>query len=142
MATKNKISWKPIISFSLFFTAFFIALSGLLLYVIPHGNSGWTILGLSGHQWRSLHICFGLLMIALFPIHLFFNWVILKSNIKRFRHAFMITILLCAIIISGAAADLPPFSWPAEISHWIKHEGDYKNTDKANMRHFKRKNRR
>ena len=66
----------------LFSTLFF---TGFLLYtIIPHGNSqGAFFLGLTRHEWKELHFFFAIFFVFFMCIHIFLNFAIIKSMIKK-----------------------------------------------------------
>ncbi len=74
---------KKIISLGLLFTFLLGVITGIVLYIMPHGRiaywNDWRLLGLNKDQWEALHIVFTFLMVFLGVLHLFINWNIFKN---------------------------------------------------------------
>jgi len=66
------------VSLFLFYTLIAMTISGIVLYIMPHGRvaywTGWRFLGLDKDQWDSLHTIFGFLMIFFGIWHVILNW--------------------------------------------------------------------
>jgi len=96
--------------------------SGIVLYIMPHGRvayfTGWRFLGLDKDQWGNLHIIFGILISIGAIWHIYLNWKVMKKYLLRKESAIALGISL--VIGIGTVANLPPFSWVAEVEEVIK----------------------
>ena len=102
--------------------------SGIVLYLTPRGRTAnwtdWSILGLSKHDWSAIHINTCLLLLIVAAVHLFLNWVVFRSYIKKMaakglqlKQETILAVLLTALVTAGAYFDIPPFSTVA-ASRW------------------------
>lgn len=64
-----------------------LSLSGMVLYLAPHGRGagGAMFLSLSRHDWGDVHIVFGFLFMAAGLVHIFFNGRTLLTYVRRKR---------------------------------------------------------
>jgi len=59
----------------LFLAVVSLATTGLLMaFVLPPGQGGWQVWGLSRHQWGDLHYWVAVTMLALAILHVALNW--------------------------------------------------------------------
>jgi hypothetical protein len=119
---RQSFSWRKFISFGLFIALLILLVSGLVLYLSPHGRggnwSGWQFIGLSRSEWQHQHIIFSFGFALLSICHLFFiNWTTFLCYLKtRTMQGFktpaeLITILLLAFVFGiGTWLDIQPFS--------------------------------
>jgi len=113
---------KKIISLGLLFTFLLGVITGIVLYIMPHGRiaywNDWRLLGLNKDQWEALHIVFTFLMVFLGIFHLFINWKIFKKYIftKQFICILGITVILAFLAIKN----LPPVSYVIKLEESIK----------------------
>ena len=53
--------------------------TGVILFVVPPGRianwTGWTLIGLTKHQWIGLHDWFSVIFIAASVFHIYLNWI-------------------------------------------------------------------
>ena len=112
-----------------------MSLTGIILFVVPPGRianwTGWTIFGLSKHQWGGLHIWFSLVFMLAALFHIYFNWRPLlnyfKSKVSKslaLRWEWASAVLLCVVVMLGTLADIKPFSSLLTWSEAIKHSWD------------------
>ncbi len=107
-----------------------VAVSGVVLYVTPRGRvanwTGWSLCGLGKHDWSAVHInaCLSLLVIT--SIHLFLNWRVFWSYIKKKAAGFnlkvemAIAVLMTAAVVAGTLMEIPPLSATAAFNERIK----------------------
>ena len=119
------------VSTSLALSFIILSLSGIVLYITPHGRVAywinWKIMGLSKDDWGAVHTIIGYVFILMAVIHLFYNWTIftnyLKSKVRkgiRLRKELATSIILSGIIIMGTLGGIPPFSNIMDIGESIK----------------------
>lgn len=105
--------------------------SGLALYIAPRGRvanwSGWALLGLEKEQWAALHMTLGLLFLVAIACHLFFNWKILMSYIRRRSgerkmrlRELLLALGIVAICIAGTLLEAPGFREITRLNEAIK----------------------
>jgi hypothetical protein len=96
-----------------------MAVSGVLLYVGPHGPvaRNWTFLGLGKRDWNHLHMTTATLFLVAFIFHMIWNWSMFWGYIKKKAEAgvnlkieLLAAFLIGAIVIGGTIYDAPPFS--------------------------------
>ncbi len=117
------------ISLFLFYTLIAIIISGIVLYIMPHGRiaywTDWRFLGLDKDQWDALHTIFGFLMIFFGIWHVILNW---KSIVRYLKgkagiltsKEFLITTFIVLIAGVGTLTNLPPFKTVIDIGEKIK----------------------
>jgi hypothetical protein len=122
-------TFRKIISLFLFYTLTIGMISGIVLYIAPHGSVAsmlqWKLIGLDKHGWEAVHIIFGFIMVVAGFIHLYFNWKPFISYIKQkttalFSKTFIITTALVALILAGTIYQVPPFSSVINLSDTLK----------------------
>ena len=98
-----------------------MAFTGVILFIVPPGRianwTGWTILGLTKHQWIALHDWSSIMFIIGAVLHTCFNWKVLigyfKSKVSKsfaFRAEWILALIVCALVVWGTLAELKPFS--------------------------------
>lgn len=134
--------FRKYISLFLFYTLLIGLVSGVILYIAPHGKVAtylnWTIIGLDKHQWADLHTVFGLIMLLAGFIHLYFNWRPFVGYIKSkasslISKQFFITSLLTIFVIVGTLYKVPPFGTIIDAGEYFKKswESEIKKDPKA-----------
>jgi hypothetical protein len=117
------------VSLFLFFTLIAMIVSGVVLYIMPHGRvaywTGWRFLGLDKDQWDNLHTVFGFLMVFFGIWHVVLNWSSIVSYIKGKAGAllskeFLLSSVVALGVAVGTILNLPPFSFVPEIGEQIK----------------------
>ena len=102
--------------------------SGVVLYLTPRCRTAnwtdWSILGLSKHDWSAVHINTCLLLLIVAAVHLFLNWAVFRSYVKKtvgrgrqLKQETLLAVLFTVLITAGAYFDIPPFSTVA-ASRW------------------------
>ncbi len=88
-SSRRRFDMRAFISLALLWDFFILALSGVVLYIMPHGRVaywiGWTFLGVDKDTWSTIHVISGYLMMGLIPFHvLVYNWAFVKHYfVKR-----------------------------------------------------------
>lgn len=118
---------------SLFLMLAFLVLgvSGVVLFVTPRGRvanwTGWTLFGLDKQAWQSVHISIAILFLAGTVLHLWFNWSVFWSYIKKTaslgfsqKAEMAAAVLLAGVVVAGAVFQTPPFRNILEFNDRIK----------------------
>jgi biotin operon repressor len=117
------------VSLCLFFTLIAMTISGIVLYIMPHGRvaywTGWRFLGLDKDQWDNLHTVFGFLMVFFGIWHVVLNWSSIVNYIKGKVSSlpskeFWLSAVVAAVVTIGTIANVPPFSFVPEFGEKIK----------------------
>ena len=109
------------VSITLVLSFIIISLSGVVLFIMPHGRVAywinWKIAGLSKDDWDSVHTIIGFVFMLTVVIHLFYNWTTFVNYLKnkvqkglRLKKELVASVILSGIIIVGTLWDIPPFS--------------------------------
>lgn len=108
---------RKFISVTLFYALLFTLITGIVLYIMPHGRvaywTDWHLLGLNKDQWESIHILFGLIMLVAGIWHLCLNWKAFKRYVwpkNKVSPSFVGLTLLSFLLLLTAIKDLPPAS--------------------------------
>ena len=125
---------KAFTSLILMATFLVIAISGVVLYIGPHGRvahtTNWTLLGLNKGQWNHLHMTGALLFLIAAVFHLVWNWGMFWGYIKKKGKAGLnlkielaLALILGIVVVAGTIVDIVPFSSFFELkrtinSHW------------------------
>lgn len=113
-----------------------VAFSGVMLYFTPRGRmanwTGWTMLGLDKQTWSLLHINVCLMFLFVVAMHLFFNWKVLWSYIRKrsagLRHAggfnlkieMLVAVLITSVVTVGTIMHSPGLTATADLNEKIK----------------------
>lgn len=129
MPIKEGVMLRKYVSLFLLYTLIAMTISGIVLYVMPHGRvaywTGWRFLGLDKDQWDSLHTIFGFLMIFFGIWHVILNWKNIvnylkgKAGILTSKEFFITTIIALAVAV-GTIANVSPFKTVMDIGERIK----------------------
>ena len=130
---KNKqFNWRSFISVLTALSFIGMAFTGIILFVVPPGRianwTGWTLLGLTKHEWIGLHDWFSIIFVVASVIHLYLNWKPFVSYFKSkatkafaLRGEWAAALVVCAVVFAGTLGDIRPFSsllvWNESIKH-------------------------
>ncbi len=127
---------RKFVSSILFFTLVLILITGIILYIMPHGRiaywTGWKLFGLNKDQWEAVHITFGFLMSFLALYHLFLNWKSFKKYVVS--RSFAIAGIFSLVLIIIAIKNLPPVNYIMSLEESIKSSWE-KNLEKPPVPH-------
>ena len=118
---------------SLLLSLFFLVLgfSGVILYLTPRGRvanwTGWTMLGLEKQGWQAVHINIALLFLIVAGLHLYFNWRMFWSYIKKqasfslnLKLEMLVAILIAGGVLAGTIKSVSPFGALMTLNYRIK----------------------
>jgi hypothetical protein len=110
----------------LFYSTVMIIISGIVLYIMPHGRvayfTGWTFLGIDKDGWDNIHIIFGFLMVIVAVWHILINWKVMKKYLMQRESVF--ALLITAVITIGTVANIQPFKSVGDLEEMIKNSWD------------------
>lgn len=125
-----KIKSKGLTSLALACTFVVVATSGAALYISPKGRvanwTGWTLGGLTKRQWESLHLNMCIMMLAIVVFHLFFNWRVFWTYIRRRASGFNLklematAVVVTTLVVVGTIVRVPPLTLPTAWGERIK----------------------
>lgn len=108
-----------------------MAISGLLLFVVPQGRiaewTDWRMLGLSKSQWGDIHITTSLLFLLAGAWHIWLNWGTLMNYFTARRglglmmkRELVVSAALTLFFVAGAVYQVPPLSYVLALNDAIK----------------------
>jgi hypothetical protein len=133
--SKMQFNWRAFFSVLSALSFIGMVFTGVILFVVPPGRianwTGWTLLGLTKHQWIGLHDWFSIIFIAASVFHIYLNWKALVSYFKnKISKAFALRIewafalVICGIVFIGTLGGIKPFSSLLAWNENIKHSWD------------------
>jgi len=138
MIFKNK-NLRGFISLLLTFSFLILLLSGIVLFIMPHGRIAywldWRFLGINKDGWTSVHIMFGIIAVlaSLFPLFMF-NWKTFLGYVKKgakkgasLKAELVLSVVLCTVVFIGASKESIPFSSIMDAGESIKKSWVTKN---------------
>lgn len=128
---KNTHSTRAFIAFLVTWSFVVLTLTGLVLYVVPHGRVGnwtfWTLAGLDKDGWADVHILFGAVFIVSAALHLYFNWKpfthYLAERVRghmTLKPELVTSLAATLLLVLGALFAVPPVSWLFDLNDWAK----------------------
>ncbi len=121
---KRTFSYRSLTTFLLAFAFLLLFISSLVLFVLPHGRiaywNDFRIWGMGKNQWETIHVVGGVVMFLSAFFHLYYNWNVLLSYLRRQKGALMAAILAVFLFFVGSALEAPPFSSLMDWSESIK----------------------
>jgi len=121
-AMKKTVSWRVFTSFGLFIALVMMLVSGLILYISPHGRvanwTDWRMIGLTKRGWHNQHTIFGFAFIILSVFHLFvINWKAFLCYLKsksgeglKYPVELLAIVILALFFGIGTYLNIQPFS--------------------------------
>jgi uncharacterized membrane protein YgcG len=130
-----KFSWRAFASVLTGLSFLGMAFTGVILFVVPPGRianwTGWTMLGLTKHQWIGLHDWFSIIFVIGAVLHIYLNWKPLVSYFKgkitktyALRLEWLMALVVCVVVFLGTLGDVRPFSSLLTWNEAIKHGYD------------------
>lgn len=128
---KNAHPTRAFIAFLVTWSFVVLTLTGLVLYVVPHGRVAnwtfWTLGGLGKDGWADVHILFGAVFIVSGALHLYFNWRAFKKYLAErvrghlaLKRELVTSLAATLLLVLGALFAVPPVSWLLDLNHWAK----------------------
>ncbi|WP_320173104.1 DUF4405 domain-containing protein [Maridesulfovibrio sp.] len=129
--------FRKITSLTSFFSFIVLIVTSVILYIVPQGRvaywADWSLLGLSKEQWGDIHICTGVLFLAVSILHIWLNWKPILAYLKKkageanfTSPAFFISLIITLFVAFGTLAGLPPMKQVLELSQDFKAMGEAK----------------
>jgi len=128
-ASRKPFNWRALTSFFVTLGFLILALTGTALYLSPQGRvahwTAWRLAGLEKEQWSALHMAAGFLFIVAAAFHLYFNWGIFVSYIKKvkglnLKKEMAIALVVAALLLAGTLLQWPPFHYVTQLNDAIK----------------------
>ena len=117
-----KFRTRGFISLLLALSFLLAATSGSVLFLTPRGRvanwTGWTMAGMTKHEWIALHVNACLLLLVGASLHLVLNWRVFWSYIRARSVGFNLkwemaaSVLLTGALVAGTLLDVPPLTAP------------------------------
>lgn len=119
------------VSLGLLWSALVMTLTGLALFIAPHGRVDrwidWQFLGLSKSDYQALHTTFMVLFILLTMLHIYYNWhsiVLYLKNQSRVlivaTREMVIATLIATLFAAGTLLNWPPFKQIVDLGETAK----------------------
>jgi len=133
--TTKQFSWRAFFSVLTALSFIGMVFTGVILFVVPPGRianwTGWTLLGLTKHQWIGLHDWFSIIFVVASVFHVYLNWKLFVSYFKSkvskafaLRIEWALALVICGIVFLGTLGDITPFSSLLAWNESIKHSWD------------------
>jgi hypothetical protein len=109
----------------------FLTVSGVVLYVSPRGRvanwTGWSIGGLSKHDWSAVHITIAVTFIVAVAFHIYFNWSFLGRYLKDLanrgfhsKRELGFSTVVVLLVFVGTQVGIAPFSTVGDVGERFK----------------------
>jgi hypothetical protein len=132
--------WRAFATLLVVLGFFVLAATGIGLYLTPPGRvanwSGWTLVGLTKAQWQAVHMVFGLLFVVAGSFHLFFNWRVLMSYLRRHlteglrrKREIAWSLVTATALLVMAIADVPPVNAVAALRETVSNSWSDSTTE-------------
>lgn len=131
MANKRSLHNRGLVSFFTLFGFIIMAITGLVLYVVPEGRVAywidWRFAFLSRPQWSDIHILSSLLFVVAGVFHTVLNWKPLLNYFKdrltssiKLRRELAIASSVSVLVIVSSLYPIPPLSYLLDLNSAIK----------------------
>ena len=123
MESERKIvfNWRAFFSVLACLSFIGMVFTGVILFIVPPGRvanwTGWTLIGLTKHQWIGLHDWFSVIFILASVFHIYLNWKVLVSYFKNkvskvfaLRFEWVLALVICGFVLIGTLGNVKPFS--------------------------------
>jgi hypothetical protein len=119
------------VSISLMLSFIIMSLTGIVLYITPHGRVAywinWKLAALSKDDWRAVHTIIGMVFMLMGAVHLAYNWKVFVSYLKnkiqkglRLKKELVVSTLFIGLITVCTIAEIPPFKAILDVGDSIK----------------------
>ena len=113
----KKFNMRATVSFLVTLSFIIVLITGIGLYISPSGRiareASWNLIGVNKWKLESLHDVFGYFLAILVILHLYFNWKIFLSYLRKklvLKRELVIAIIIMLIILFGTLKGIFPFS--------------------------------
>jgi len=122
---------RAFISIFMFLDFILLTISGIILYMAPHGRIAhwihWEIAGIDKTGLETIHTIFAFLFIISTVLHIYYNWNVFwnyiisraRKTLNR-RAEIIVSIVISLIVLAGSIAAIPPFSTIMEWGDTLK----------------------
>ena len=118
-------------SFLLALSFVVIMVSGIVLYIAPHGRVAywvnWRLFGLTKDGWAAIHTIIGYLFMIVAVAHFVLNFRVFAGYLKKTVQAgqkhlweLVASVVLFLLIFGATISNVPPFSTTMEIGEYFK----------------------
>lgn len=122
---------RRVITLTVFLSFFFLALSGIMLFLSPQGRvaywAGWTLFGLGKDQYSAIHTTFMVLFLTVGIWHIILNWKPITGYLKNrskeirvFTPESSVAMALAVLFLVGPLTGLPPFKQFLDAGEGVK----------------------
>ncbi|NQU42330.1 DUF4405 domain-containing protein [bacterium] len=126
-----RFRFRPCISLFTFATFTIMAVTGLVLFIMPPGRiaywTHWRLAGLGKDHWGNVHIVSSLFFILSGILHVYYNWRPFWSYIKekasaglRLRAEMWAATVLIVLLVAGSLLPLPPLTSILRLNAYFK----------------------
>jgi hypothetical protein len=130
-AARRSFNMRGFTSLLLTLSFMVMVFSGVMLFLTPRGRvanwTDWTLLGLGKHQWGAVHIVNSLCFVGVAALHLYLNWSLFVSYLKKravaglhMKRELAVATVVCVLLLVGTIASVPPFSSIMALQEDIK----------------------
>jgi len=117
---KRVFNYRGFTSFLLVFIFCVLIVSGIILYIGPHGRIAywinWKFLGMTKPGWETVHTVFACLFIITGLFHLLsFNWKVFKNYLVsrskkgiNLKIEFLLAVIFILMVLIGSVVNIPP----------------------------------
>lgn len=128
---RKRISTRGLISILAFFSFAVLAVTGIVLYIVPQGRIAywvvWDFLSLTKNDWENIHVLFGLLFLVTAVFHVVLNWkplvnYVLDKSRKalNMKWELAVSVVLTLLFILSALLLLPPLRYVIDVGQAAK----------------------
>lgn len=128
---KKAIHTRGLTSFFTLFGFLIMAITGLILYVVPAGRVAywinWELINLTKTDWGNIHILSSILFIVAGGFHTYFNWKPLMNYFKdkltkgvKLRRELIISSVVSVWVVVSALFAVPPLSYLIDFNEFVK----------------------
>jgi len=126
-----RFMWRAMTSVLIAASFLLLVISGVILFVSPPGRvanwGGWSMIGLSKHEWSGVHAWFAAVFVLTAAFHLVFNLRPLMNYFRDrltrrlgWRWEWMVAVALCGVVFAGVQTRIPPFSTLLNFGERVK----------------------
>jgi len=129
--SEKKFHTKGFISLLTALSTIFMTISGVVLYIVPHGRItnwiNWKLLLLTKDNWVDMHVLTSLLFVIGAAYHIYLNWSIFTVYIVKktervlaLKKELAIASVLTVVFVAASVYRIPPLSYVLTLSDYFK----------------------